>query len=1070
MPIDKNVLPRRGDVGTPYVPAPDAPSELHAAVRAKEGAIRAMLASPNSDPELVAAAEAHLAGRPNPLGAAVAVQAAGYGVESTVVAAAWIGEHGLAFAAAATVELTSIIFSNRGGVWSLERVPAAEWPHLGVGSHRVPPVVRRALAFADADEYAAAVAEVAPLRSDEAGRAKAAFLFPTETGWVDEACADAAARGHVTSDASVLLCAIGTGEQLERVYRIVDPGWVDFSPALLATLAHQVGPAIVPALREWLPRFRADGTRRALDILVGLDTDDALDVIIDAARTPAGVLALGKAAKRAPHRALRMLSGAVAADPRNEQLSLRLRGLVLALPAIVAGLLPELPERSRAVVEGMRATAPQVPDAPVTSLPRVLADPPWLRKARSKPVVVADLVAPRVEQLRWAPGEEDEFGKPPYWWCDHHLNHDWAFEVEQIRLGMPTRRDPFRILSATPLELLRPVLPTWRPVSRWAAYEGDTRLAAAKLGLDVLPILLAEAAKHPKVSGSTLLPFLSNDVAGLMADWLGRLRTVRSVATAYFERHGVDAARLVVPAALGKPGPQRHGAEAALRVVASRHGRDALLAVAAEFGGAAADGVAGVLATDPIDVVPAKPPTIGEWADVAVLPQLLLAGRETAVPADAMPHVVTALALCRPGAPYAGAEQLRETCDRASLAEVGRALFQLWRSAGMPPKDGWVLTSLGTSGDDATARMLAPLIAAWPGEGGHSRAVAGLDVLAGIGSEIALMQLDRITRKAKFTGLKTKAREKIAEVADALGLTAEQLADRLVPDLGLDPDGTMTLDYGPRSFTVGFDEQLKPFVVDGDGKRRKDLPKPGAKDDPELAPQAHARFATLKKDVRAIAADQVGRLELAMVTGRRWSGREFTDLFARHPLVAHLARRLVWARFADSAVAATFRIAEDGTLADLDDETFVIADDAEIGIPHPLHIAGELATWAETFADYTILQPFPQLGRAAFVVATDGLEAELRRFEGITVPTGKVLALLRRGWERGEPQDAGVVIDISKPLGAGRTATMGIDGLAMGAVDLFPEQKISGLQVHGREALDAVTVSELLADLSALVG
>ncbi|MCQ0018518.1 DUF4132 domain-containing protein [Actinomadura madurae] len=60
----------------------------------------------------------------------------------------------------------------------------------------------------------------------------------------------------------------------------------------------------------------------------------------------------------------------------------------------------------------------------------------------------------------------------------------------------------------------------------------------------------------------------------------------------------------------------------------------------------------------------------------------------------------------------------------------------------------------------------------------------------------------------------------------------------------------MTLDYGGRRFVVGFDEQLKPFVTDEDGKPRKSLPKPGVRDDETLAPAAYKRFADLKKEAR----------------------------------------------------------------------------------------------------------------------------------------------------------------------------------------------------------------------------
>ena len=70
----------------------------------------------------------------------------------------------------------------------------------------------------------------------------------------------------------------------------------------------------------------------------------------------------------------------------------------------------------------------------------------------------------------------------------------------------------------------------------------------------------------------------------------------------------------------------------------------------------------------------------------------------------------------------------------------------------------------------------------------------------------------------KFKGLSANGAGEDREVAAGLGLTAEQLADRLVPDFGLDADGSMVLDYGPRRFVVGFDEQLKPYVADEAGK------------------------------------------------------------------------------------------------------------------------------------------------------------------------------------------------------------------------------------------------------------
>ncbi|WP_262402502.1 DUF4132 domain-containing protein [Actinomadura sp. CNU-125] len=305
-------------------------------------------------------------------------------------------------------------------------------------------------------------------------------------------------------------------------------------------------------------------------------------------------------------------------------------------------------------------------------------------------------------------------------------------------------------------------------------------------------------------------------------------------------------------------------------------------------------------------------------------------------------------------------------------------------------------------------------------------------------------------------------------VARARGLSADELADRLVPGFGLDDAGTLVLDYGPRRFTVGFDETLTPFVIDEAGKHRKTLPKPGAKDDADLAPAAYARFAALKKDVRGVAGDQIRRLERAMVTGRRWSAAEFERYFVEHPLLRHIARRLVWTT-GDTA----FRIAEDRTFADVDDAPVRLPDEARIGIPHPLELGDANTAWAELFADYEITQPFPQLGRP--VDALTGAErrtGRLERFEGGTVPVGAVLGLHRRGWERGPVEDGGVYHSIVRrfPGDAPDLVVELVPGVAVTAVDALPEQTLRevGFAEPPGETLDAVAASEALADLSGL--
>lgn len=200
---------------------------------------------------------------------------------------------------------------------------------------------------------------------------------------------------------------------------------------------------------------------------------------------------------------------------------------------------------------------------------------------------------------------------------------------------------------------------------------------------------------------------------------------------------------------------------------------------------------------------------------------------------------------------------------------------------------GWAFAQLGYFGDDHAARGLAKLVRVWPGENQHKRAVAGLDILASIGTDIALMQLYGLSQKGKFKALLDRARTKVDEIAARRKLTTAQLGDRLIPDLGLDTDGATTLELGDKSYRVVFDEQLRPFLLDGT-KRLADLPKLrasiGSSAGSEAATATVDHWKALRKDAKTIATQQLQRRGLRPATtrldrssGLRWSAAAATS-------------------------------------------------------------------------------------------------------------------------------------------------------------------------------------------------
>ncbi|NGY61005.1 DUF4132 domain-containing protein [Lentzea sp. NEAU-D13] len=1014
-----------------------------------------VLSHPDSDQDLVRALRDQLAGRPDPLGAAVL---ASVPISSTSPAHWLIEEFGLPFAAAAAVHYSMTVIHNwkdwQTGNWYGHHLKVSQPHHLGDQAYEAIALadVRTALAVTDDATYDAALVELEKVGTTPFGQVARAFLAPTRHDWFEEAnLVRSGSYWMVHSSAS-------TVEQLGRLGH----GHLIWSPRGIYTALYVLGPALAPVLDaelrakvEWSSECR----KLALEVLAALPTDEAFLMLLNKVRERYVRPALLAAMEAFPARAVRLMAPRADSDPDVRHL---LRLHVLTHPDL------ELPPGT--------ALPATVPDAPAEALPRVLAQPPWEhRRPQPKPVVLKDVPVPPAH-LAWLPGEREEWQELRGWWTGQVQNWKALAAAIKARDG---RYHDHRLFEAGPEALARPLLADWVPSDTWGS-EGWGKRITARFGMDALPAMLRLAASNPHVSGVVLLPFATSEVAALMADWLVRLKTARAFAIAWLARHGEGAARLLLPPALGPAGPRRHNAEAALRHLHLETGVD-VIAIATSHSAEAGAAIRTLIEIDPLDVLPAKLPVIGAWADPRLLPQVLLADRATALPADAAKNLLTTAALSKQDAVYPGLPLAVEACDRASLAEFAWAVFGRWQDVDAPSKDSWVLTALGWFGDDDTVRRLAPLIRAWPGESQHARAVAGLDVLAQIGTEVALTHLNSIAERVKFKGLKARAQEKVSDIAAALGLSRDQLSDRLVPRLGLDDAASLVIDYGPRQFTVGFDEQLKPYVLDPDGKRRKDLPKPGTKDDQALAPAEHKRFATLKKDVRTIAADQIHRLERAMVDQRTWTAEEFTTVLVAHPLLWHLVRRLVW--ITDAGL--TFRLAEDRTPAGPEDDEVTLPAAAIIRVAHPIDLTETLPLWGELFADYEILQPFPQLSRPTFAF-TPGEDTvpQLRKYVGHTVPVGKVLGLTKRGWVRGEPQDNGCESWITRPLPGGGALVASLDpGITVGMVDLFPEQSFADIWYSASGEgdwtaprggsptnfdVDTVTASELLSELESL--
>ncbi len=776
-------------------------------------------------------------------------------------------------------------------------------------------------------------------------------------------------------------------------------------------------------------------------------------------------------------------------------------------------------------------------------LPEVLQNIPWHGQGKSAPATLNlnALELPAIEQ--WDEAEKQQALQLNQWQLGRYANFDKDNNAIADALGL----GEFDTLSAERKqfrEALRTsnadgLIASWRKMlalkkqKRYYYYNLDAHAIAhlpAKLGVPFWNAIASEVSCHGvdylvATYGTSALPGLISKIQSAPTEFFhltlnfGCVEFAASAARAYAKSKNMrkqgrnwllkfpeHAACGLLASALGKKSEARDNAASALRFLVQQGHTELLKQVAARYQDPAVNlALQAMLNENPLDRYPAKRPSLPEFWQPAdwQRPQLL---NGKALDDQALTNLGTMMMFPTNEEIYPGLLQVKAACEPKSLAQFCWDAFSAWLNSGAAGKDNWVLTHLGLFGDDDIARRLTPLIRAWPGESAHARAVTGLDVLAQIGSDTALMLLNGIAQKLKFKGLQDKAREKISEIAATRGLTQEELEDRLAPDLGLDQHGSLILDFGPRAFKVGFDESLKPYLREwSDGKagsKLPDLPKPKKTDDEDLAKAAVERFKLLKKDARTIASQQVLRLEIAMCQRRRWSVSVFQEFIAQHPLLRHLARRLIWALYEmpeltdpdtdETSIASyggkllsCFRVSEEGVYTNASDDDIDLPDDKhyKVGLPHALELPAAIAAeFAQLFADYELLQPFAQLGRDTYRLSQDEKQSDkLLRWETTLVATGKVLGLANIGWRRGPAQDSGCIWTFEKPLGNNQVIEITMEpGIIVGMIDEYPEQTLGEVTLGktGRWAysqnllkfaeLDDITASELIRDMERL--
>lgn len=347
---------------------------------------------------------------------------------------------------------------------------------------------------------------------------------------------------------------------------------------------------------------------------------------------------------------------------------------------------------------------------------------------------------------------------------------------------------------------------------------------------------------------------------------------------------------------------------------------------------------------------------------------------------------------------------LADRLQKAELSVCMVELFERWLSLGAEAKKKWVLYAASIHGGEEIIPYLHQQIKELPAKSRGAMAVEAVRALALNGSSTALILVDQISHKFKYRQVKKAAAEAIDDAARELGLSKEEIEERMIPDLGFDAKREQKFDYGTRSFTVRLMPSLELEVYTEQGKRLKNLPALNKQDDEAKAKEAISAYRLIKKRLKTVVDNQKYRMGQVLLNGRLWKVDRWKALFVQNPLMHPFAMGLVWGVYEQGVLKDTFRYMEDGSYNTAFEEEYQLPQDGAIGLMHPVEVPEDLLqAWREQFADYDILQPIEQLDRKVYrPLEEELLETEFTRF-GKVAFNGLAFSanLIARGWQRG---------------------------------------------------------------------
>ncbi len=399
--------------------------------------------------------------------------------------------------------------------------------------------------------------------------------------------------------------------------------------------------------------------------------------------------------------------------------------------------------------------------------------------------------------------------------------------------------------------------------------------------------------------------------------------------------------------------------------------------------------------------------------------------------------------------------ELRDILPLLNADDLRICFEKLFRRAvkngGVSAKNRGLLSLLASQLPASLVPVLAEL-----GLSRNEHAIAMLGMSSSMESARALEAICRAF-PVKYPNIRGAAEQGLADIAQRMGVSYEELRIELLPELVIDEVVSVLKTAGLDAVGI-LTPALKVGYVGSKGEVSTTIPK-------EASASSKARLKAITKSIASVAKTIVCDIDGWITGQRRWSSDRWQELFLQRPTLHAVSQGLVWQLVEDGEKVLTFIVnanktleTSKGTKVSLLEQNWQgnyemlvgmvqpksykkrnTTTDLQISVFHPAEGALEdVAAWKAVFSQRKIEQAVAQLNRPVYLPLEEELnQSQLYRFEGIELDGHRFKKQADAlGWRRGSVVDAGEVSSYTRSLeGFGIDAHISLQGLNVGNND-----------------------------------